>query len=256
MTQSIQFDRKALDAQVIALQALVDSVKAQQGSAAKRIHDATLNALGEDVNFDQEDIPTPFNAHGRSGSYSQGASLGDIAVYVQELNDWAEQLRDETVRVILKASGNSDNVTALKAQYADKRTLVEAMITLCKAQGFDVSDVVVPALRVGRPVGSTNAPNKPGSKFAHFYRVVNGERIEQSEMQNSLSSFAWYYGAKVTETTGSANKGKGVPVSELDAYLRKNGVESPMGKPWTIERDGVTYGMSTTEPEEASSEEE
>lgn len=233
-TANVMFNREAIEAEVVTLQALVDSIKEKRGSQAKLLQEATDQALSDTVTFDLDSIPAPFNTHGSEDTF--GAALVDIAVYVQELNTWADQLRNEAVTAILKANGATDNVEALKAQYDSKRQLVEAMLIVCNAQGIDVEGIVIPALRVGRPPGSTNT-RKSGSKYGHFYRVVDGVRKDQSESQDTLSSFTYYHGAKLMQQDDRPS------TAGVTAFLKTHGVDSPMGKAWSIESDGVTYGM-------------
>lgn len=250
-TTNVMFNREAIEAEVVTLQALVDSIKEKRGNAAKRLQEATEQALTETVTFDAEQLPSWGESVEFNGKEAT-ATLVDIAVYVQELDTWADQLRNEAVTAILKANGATDNVEALKAQYDSKRQLVEAMIVLCKAQSIDVEGIVIPALRVGRPPGSTNT-RKSGSKYGHFYRVVDGVRKDQPESQDVLSSFTYYHGAKLMQQDERPS------TDQLTSYLKTHGVDSPMGKAWSldvIDADGktVTYGMEIVG--ETASEEE
>lgn len=245
---SVLFDRAAVEGEIVQLQALVDSIKEKRGNAAKRIADATLSALGQSVSFDIDSVPAAFvpDLDGENAT----ANLSDVAQYVEDLTSWADQLRNEAVTSILKANGQTDNVAALREQYTTKRTLVEAMKTLCEAQGIDVSDIVIPHVGGGRPPGSTST-RKPGSKFARFYRVVSGERREQSDSQNTLSSFVYYHGQRMLGLESRPS------TAEVTAWLKTQGVDSPMGKSWSLDVDGVTYGMDVeTETAAAGSEEE
>lgn len=239
MTANVMFDRATIEAEIVQLQALVDSIKERRGTAAKKLQDATLTALDMSVSFNDSDTDAFTDKYIEAvdgiGDGKSAVKLSDLAEYVQALNEWAEQLAHEAVTSILKANGQADNTAALKEQYDAKRTMIEAMVTLCVAQKIDVSGIVIPHLRAGRPPGTTT--RKPGSKWAHFYRIVDGVRKDQSDSQNTLSSFAFYHGAKMT---GSDER---VSTADLTAFLKTQGVDSPMGKPWSIEVDGVTYGM-------------
>lgn len=250
-TANVMFNREAIEAEVVTLQALVDSIKEKRGSQAKLLQEATDQALSDMVTFDAEQLPSWGDSVEFNGKEAS-ATLVDIAVYVQELNTWADQLRNEAVTAILKANGATDNVEALKAQYDSKRQLVEAMLIVCNAQGIDVEGIVIPALRVGRPPGSTST-RRSGSKYGHFYRVVDGVRKDQSESQDTLSSFTYYHGVKLMQQDDRPS------TAEVTAFLKTHGVDSPMGKAWTldvIDADGktVTYGMEIVG--ETASEEE
>lgn len=240
MTEGYQLTRAALDTEMVALKALVDSIKEATGNQAKRLSEATEQALGVAVNvserptFDVED----------GGEGGAVVDLAVVAQYVVDLNSWADQLRNETVTGILNATGGPIDLDALKTAYADKRTMVEALITVLRQTGIDSCEgVEIPGLRAGRPVGSTN--RKAGSKFAHFYRVLaDGEKRGQSAQQDTYSSFAYYHSAKMMG-------GDRVGVDQLTAWLKaEHDIDSPMGKPWSVVVDGVTYGMETAGDQE------
>lgn len=245
MTNNVMFDRKAIEAEVVQLQALVDSIKEKRGSAAVRTRNATLQALGETVDFEWDNMPkfsTEIIPLDQSGDNVR-VGLGDIAQYVANVTEWAEQLRDEVVTSILKSNGQSDNVAALKEQYVAKRTLIEAMVTLCQAQGIAVDDIKIPSVGGGRPPGSTNVMKSKGtsSKFARYFRIIDDEKKYQADSQNTLSSFAYYHGHKVMQCDPH------VSTADFTKWLNDHGVDSPMGKPWSIEVENVTYGMETTD---------
>lgn len=240
MTQ-IAFDRETFVGEVAKLQALVDAIKTQRGSAAKRLQEATETALGQAVTFVVDDVPKPFDVitHDEHGS----AILGDVAVYVQALTEWAEQIRNETVSAIVKADGLGDRLDVLKAQYENGRTYVDAMRVLLAAAKVDVSDIETPS--VGRGGGRPAGTRTTGTKSFRFYRVENGIRKDQSDQQNSLSSFAFYHGAKITGVENSpTNNGKGVPVGTLKSFLKSHEINAELlSTPWAIDVDGVTYGL-------------
>lgn len=248
MTTNVMFNRDAIEAEIVQLQALVSAIKEQRGSASKRLRDAIDQALTEDVEFDATDAGFPqlnWEAFEDSGDrvHVQGP-LVEIATYVESINEWADQLRDEAVSLILKDQASVNNLDALKEQYHAKRTMVEAMITLCKAQKIDVDGLAVPAIGGGRPAGSknSNTPRKPGSKWSRFYRVVNGERKDQSDSQNTLSSFAYYHGAKLMQVDERPS------TAALTEYLRKQlGIDSPIGKSWFFTVDDIGYGNEVSD---------
>jgi hypothetical protein len=107
---------------------------------------------------------------------------------------------------------------------------------------------VIPALRAHR---TSTGTRKPGSKTAVFYRVLaNGEERPQSDSQNTWSSFVYYHSAKF----GSA--GERMSTDAATAYVKTLGVDSPMGKPWEIEVNGVKYGMRTVGADDTEKSEE
>lgn len=234
----MELTREYLDGELTKLSALVDSIKVKQGSANQRLHDATLEALGTEITVDGDAAPK-FGLDSVNGQVV--INLGYLAQYVKDVSEWAENVRDETVRGILKAQGNEDNLSALREQYVKQTEVVKALLVILPTVGVDVSEVVLPQLRAGRSASPTK--RTLGKRFAHFYRILpDGERRDQSDKQNSLSSMAWYYGEKITGI-GSANQGKGCSAAELDSFLRKQGIDSPNGKSWTFVVDNVTYGM-------------
>lgn len=256
----MELTREYLDGELAKLTALADSVKAKQGSAAQRAREATEQAMGVDVTFsDNDDVPRSWLSLLGDVAEGEGAvtvNLGQLAQAVHAIDEWAAQVANECVTGILKQAGDDNSLATLKEQYAKQRDVVEALVTVfTAATDIDVSDVVLPTLRAPR---TTSAPSQRKGKRGHFYRVVDGERREQSDQQDTLSSVAWYFGAAITEQTGkgSTNNGKGVPTAELEKYLRAQGIDSPLGKPWTLEREGVTFGMEIVGGDEAKSEEE
>ncbi len=271
----MDIDRKTLDAEVVQLEALVSAIKSQQGSASERTRNATLTALGQDVVINSVDLQTfdfPVNTGWRAddpnedGTPAEDAdgnplgvevatfNLGSLASFVAELSSWAEQVANETVTTILKASTDSSNLDALREQYKAKREYVDALLLILNMQKIDVSDVVIPALR-----GSGGPRNRSANKsHQRWYRIVKGERKDQAPSQNSLSSFAYWHGAKlmgVVNQDGTTNNGKGVSSAALEQFLRK-GITDSLAKSWSVEVDGVTYGMDIADTPSDSSEEE
>ncbi len=245
----MELTREYLDGELAKLTSLVDSIKTKQGSAVRRLNDATLEALGADVTVHPDDRPSPFfgavtvNDATDDGSYS--IPLADIATYVKALSEWADQVRDECVKEILSKSGGPDDLNVLRTQYDKQVEIVKALLIILPTQKIDVSDVEIPRLRSGRPP-SQATQRAAGTKYAQYYRILpNGERRDQSVKQNSLSSMAWYYGAAITAQQGDRHDGKGVGVDELERFLTRNVTDSPKGKPWTYKDGATTYGMDT-----------
>lgn len=235
---TVQFGKTAFTEHVSELQAIVDQVKDVRGTASARKAAALSDAL-------TQDLPEGFKGLGFIGRPTDGKAktLGQFAEFVALVNETADQIRDEMVTGILKAnSPDTGTLDALKAQYAEKRALVDAMVTLMGAQGIDVSDVTIPAL--SKSAGSASTTTRTVSTSGmHYYREIDGVRHDQSDTQDKLSSMAWYYGVKITgDSSNTTNKGVGVPASVLSEFLLANGIES-LTKPWTYEVDGVTYGM-------------
>jgi len=255
MSTQVKFDRDTIVGEIAKLSVIVNAIKEKQGSAQKRLTDATHTALGHDVKLN-EDMPVNFVPHLKPGTT---INLGDLASFVQSLNEWSEQVRKEAVNKILKDNATGDDVAVLREQYSNQKEKVEALLTVAKFSGVDVEGLTVPHLRAGRPKGSTSTKSKTGSKWSRFYRIVNGERHEQGDSQNTFSSFAWYFGAKITgagENDHTTNNGKGVPTDVLEKFLRNQGVDSPKGKSWSLDVDNVTYGMDVTDSPKATDEEE
>lgn len=258
--QTMELTREYLDGEVAKLTALADSVKSKAGSAAKRQQEATDQAMGVDVTFSAEDtLPTLATVGAllldpaAEGKQYLPINLGELATAVQALDEWAAQVANEAVTAILKAQGDDSTLDTMRAQYAKQKEVVEALLVVFAATtDIDVSDITLPTLRAAR---ATSTPRRQGTKRGHFYRVIDGEKRYQSDNQDTQSSVAWYFGAVITEQTGkgSTNNGKGVPVNELEAYLRKHVTDSPLGKPWEVEREGVVFGYEIAS---ASDEEE
>lgn len=228
---SFNMDRAAIDAAVLELTALVEQIKTKQGSQAKLLENATHEALGQVVTFKASAMPKApkFNEPSKGKG---SVNLGELAQFIADVNAFAENLRNETVSVILKKSGDGTNIDALKELYATKRETLNAMLIVAKAMGVEVDGVEIPQLRAAR---ATSTPRKSG-KYGQWYRIVNGVRKDQSNAQNSLSSFAYWHSAKMF----SAER---LGAGPFEAALRAAGVESPMGKSWALEINGVTYGM-------------
>lgn len=254
----VQLDRTTIEGEIAVLQALVDQVKEKKGNAAKRLAEATVTALSSVVTLDPDVVKLPTSEDVADGSIR----LGDLATYVHALDQWAEQQANEAVQAIVKASGNVDNVEALVEQYRTGVEKVKAMLTLAESFDVDVKGLEIPAMRGGSVSTGSQSRRSTSAKRQAFYRLLpGGERRDQSENQNSLSSMAWYYGAKITGVEqGSTNKGRGVTAKELEEYLRKNIEGFSLGKNWYIEAGDTTYGMDVVEPtsdnDDQASEEE
>lgn len=254
LAMATAFDRKMLDAEIVQLSALVTAIKGQQGSAAKRHEAATLEALGTDVLVEDVSVfSIPGPQLPNEGAVTM--SLARIAKYVADLNSWAEQAANEAVTVILKGQNDEGKLDALREQYKAKRELCEAYVTVLTSMKIDVSDVEIPMLRGSTGPRTSSAKTSKG----RWYRIVKGMRKDQPDSQNTISSFAYYHGAALVGTPGegSTANGKGVPTDVLEKWLTKNVTEgaSPIGRSWSVEVDGVTYGMDVV-PDKAGDEEE
>lgn len=231
-SSTVQFGRTAYLEAVSALEEIVNAVKAAKGTVSDRRQLATWEALGssfDDMSYDDkpfaDEIPQP----------PTDGTLADVATWVVEVNAWAEQVADEVVTKILKAqSPDTGTLDALKAQYAEKRAMVDAMGVLMKAQGIDVSDVTVPALKAGG--GGSSGPRPVKTSGMTWYRIIDGEKRPQPDSQDKHSSMAYYYGKKIMGTEERPS------VDEFNKWLLDNGVKS-VTEPWSVEVDGITYGM-------------
>jgi hypothetical protein len=251
-------DKKMFKAEVDNLRAIIDAVRAQQGSAAERHRNATYQALGEDVAFAVNDMPAPPDVvEGNEGTGIAYVNLGDLASFVKSLGDWAEQVANEAVTKILKASTDDSNLDALRTQYAEKKEYVEALGVVLGTMKIDVSDVVIPQLRGTKSAGGTRKSAK--TSHGQWYRVVDGMRKPQADSQNNISAFAFYHGASlmgIKGEAGTSNNGKGVSKDMLEKFLTDNVTDSPLGKSWSYERDGVTYGMDVKSADDKPSTDE
>lgn len=259
MSKSMAITRKVIDDEVNLLKALATQYTEKKGSALQRKADAQLASLDDVISITTDnpmpDVLVTSGVVGEDGEQVSPASvrLGDLAVYVVELTAWAEQAANEAVTSKLKAEGDDNTLDAIKEQFDDKRTFVEALLKVAPAFNVNVDDVELPSLRASRSSGSRPATRRKG-KFAHYYRLVNDERIDQPASQDTLSSFAWYQGHKIL---GNGGKIGSVKAADLEAWLKDHGVDSPMGKAWTVEgADGNTYGMEIVDPATDTSEEE
>lgn len=223
MSSSVQFGKTAFVEAVATLEGIVAKLRAIRGNASARKAEAVWTALGQ---------PADLSGAPSLADFGDGITLGDVAVWVSSVQDWAAQQTEEAATVVLKESAVSeDEQSALKEAYATQRGMVDAMAMLLKAQGIDVSDVTVPALRASSGSGSGRKVSTAGQQF---YRIVDGVRKDQSSGQNNVSSFAFYHSAKMTGTK------MGSP--DFQAWLKAQGIES-MAKPWTLVIDGITYGL-------------
>jgi hypothetical protein len=243
---TLEVSRGAYIERVETLRQLAEAIKVQKGSQVKRLADATHTALGKDV---EVDVPRIVFNMGVPKDDKVTVNLGDFAVWLEDVNSYAEQVATEQRDLILKEASQGNTLDALKAQYEQGLKTVIALATILnqtdpdKTIGLNVEDVELPDLRGARSSGTRRA----GSKSATFYRIVDGVRKPQGDAQDNISSFAYWHGARLVGTPGkgSTNQGKGVPVDELEKFLRDNGHDSPRGKSWSIEQNGVTYGMDT-----------
>lgn len=253
MTSSIAITRKGLEDEVNLLTALASQYKEKKGSAAQRKADATVEALGAEVDVNAEDSAMP-----RPGEFDLDLTgkvrLGDLARFVHALDQWAEQAANEAVTAILKAQGDDTTLDAIKAQFDEKRTFVEALFKVAPAFGVSVDGLELPTLRAASSGSRTPGTSRRKGKFGHYYRVVSGVRHDQPASQDTLSSFAWYQGHNIL---GGDRPRNSVKADELTKWLSDHGVDSPMGKAWEVEgADGNTYGMEIVDNSQAEAKDE
>lgn len=250
MSKSMAITRKGIDDEVNLLKALGAQYAEKKGSAAERKANATVEALDQPVDITDSENPIPAFPMPEA---DQPLRLGDLAVYVHSLDQWAEQVANEAVTAILKAQGDDTSLDAIKAQFDEKRTFVEALLKVAPAFGVSVDDVELPTLRAGRSSASRPTSRRKG-KFGHYYRVVSGVRHDQPASQDTLSSFAWYQGHNIL---GGDRPRNSVKADELTKWLSEHGVDSPMGKAWEVEgADGNTYGMEIVDNSATDQDEE
>lgn len=263
---SISFDKASIVAAISEAQALADAIAAKKGSAQKRLADATLTALGHTVSVDLVDVPTmPKSAVSVSTTERDGekvkvaaVQLGELSKFLVDITSWAEQMRNEAVKTVLDSQAGGDDVDALTTLFEAKVKMVKAMLEIAEQlSDEDVSDLAVPTLRRGR--ASSGGPSKGNTKRQLFYRVkTDGSRHNVGASQNTASSFAFYHGAAIVGSPGegATNKGKGVPIDQLENFLKLNIEGFSWAKPWAIEADGVTYGMDVVDSGDDDTEEE
>jgi hypothetical protein len=268
--------------QLTAVNALVTEAEKVRGNAAKVLAEAGAEALAVDVTIPASTMPAmgkenfsitkPKDEDGKVTPHVT-FQLVDLAIFAKSISEWAENLFDEQRSTILKGKATGDSEAALEERYGKAVKMLEAMLTVGgpDAMGvLELTDVekvraeVKPFRKRGGARKSTSASptatpsRKAGSKFARYYRKFeDGSVKDQPDSQNLLSSVAWYHGADLMGIPGEGPKydGKGVPVEDLEAHLRKNGIDSPQGKPWEYKSTtGVIYGMRTDDgnPAEAS----
>lgn len=250
--QQLILSRAAFIERVAKLRALHDAIREQKGSQAKRLADATTIALGVTVKAGTKDIPVQDFITTNKGVSS--FVLGDLANYVQAMIEWADNVAREQRDLVLKEQATGDTYEALKAQYIEAHVAVTALATILnqsdkdRTLGLNVTDIELPTAKVG-----TRSPRmSAGVKNVTFYRIVDSVRKPQGDAQDNFSSFAYWHGAKMVgnPAKGSTNQGKGVPVDELESFVRSKGCDSPRGKAWSFEQNGVTYGMDLLSSEE------
>lgn len=258
MTDNIMatLTQEGVDEEFAKLDALVAQLKKKAGSASQRKAEAKMAIMGGSVEVEEADIEVLrklVNVYDLTSSGKALVNLGDLAVSVCDALSWANQVGDEAVTAYLKAQGSDEDLTALKKAYEDQKTRCEALLTVAAViPGLDelVKGKVIPTVRAPR---STGGSKPAGSSFGHFYRILpSGEKKYQSGGQDKLSSMAWYFGALMVGKPGEGDRydGKGIGVGELEAFLRANVTDSPIGKPWeyvvSTDAGDITFGFEVT----------
>lgn len=234
MNNMPEMSRDGYLAQVAILQELVGSYREVKGTAAQRKRQALNEALGLPVG--EHDAIVLADIVDLVGVDPSALTLLDIATMTERLDVWAEDLADNMATQILTDQANSGNeIGVLKEQYDAQKELVSGLAVVLKAMGVDVSDVTIPGLKVS---GTAN-PGTSNSKNQLFYRIVDGERKNQSKAQNNMSSFAFYHGEAMTGVKGART---GETRDFLVANVKNDGDRFNAGKSWAIEIDGTTYG--------------
>jgi len=284
MANMAMITRDVIEDELRLLNGLRSQYAEKKGSAAERKANATLEALDAQIDTTAEGNPMPALRDfvpDDEQALEPVVRMGYVASFVHALDSWAEQAANEAVTAILKAQGDDTTLDAIKAQFDEKRTYVEALFVVARTPAFDVDlhvhteacqaeraelkgkaladhiaadscpELELPTLRAAR---STSRPTtKRSGKFASYYRIVDGERKYQPASQDTFSSFAWYHGQKIL---GNGGKIGSVKAAELEAFLKDQGVDSPMGKPWdVVGADGNSYGMDVTTPDTPDEEE-
>lgn len=256
-----EITREAIEAKIDGMNKIVEQVKQAKGNAAKRLAEATQTALGENVVVKVSEFPAMSKDGVQKTKFENEPALairlGDLATYVATLQAWAENACQEVVGNILRTSGSDDSVDALTEKFAAEAKLVESMLTVAPHMNVDTTDLVIPTLRGTSRIATAVRSSRAGTTKQRMYRVENGQRSDLAGGGGTFSAAAWYWGTEITGDEGdpTKNSGRAVSADRLESFLRAQGIESPKGKAWTFEKDGVTFGMDTTSADNAQEEE-
>lgn len=221
-------------AQCDLLGRIVAQYRDVKGTVSQRRNIATMTALGQTIPDEQRDVAATY----AEILTHETVTLADLAEWHTAFVNFSDGLRDSMVSEILAAESQSaDEVAAIKAQYDAQRDLVNGLGTVLKAMGVDVDSVVIPVLRSTSPSAAKSA----GSKSMRFYRIINGVRKDQADSTNTPSTFAFHHAAKMTGQDSQGSHMQAM-LSWLEANVDNDSGKFSLGKSWSVEVNGVTYG--------------
>lgn len=172
----------------------------------------------------------------------------DVERYVAMLAE-AEELRaaldqkvDEAMRErAATLKGDADTLGEKRDAVSKKAEALRTILVDADMIGAD--EMVIP----GKRKGSTTSGGQRGVKNseATYYRVRDGVRKNQSLVQNSVSSLAYYYSAAIN--------GKRMSTDEFRTWAKANhNVDVDSSKAWQVElKPGLAVGMEPVSKDEA-----
>lgn len=231
---------------VARLVTIVAAITAKAGTQSQVLARQKLaildHPLTDDEMADLADFPHPNNI----------GNVLALVEYIETLTEYAESVR-EGHTLTLARDTNSDDLEALRAEYADVRAKVDALLATADVFGVEYpTDVEIPNLP-GKRKASTSAD------YASLTAIYSLQRpgLESRPLGVSTqkhSQMAFVHGADMTHTENSpTNKGKGVTADEFSKYLASQGF-SDTGEWKLTGKSGTVYTrvIQATEATEAT----
>lgn len=204
--------------------ALIDGqLTALAGTQAERLAKAKAAVL-PDLNTDLEVLITPGTSVSAAMAHLQ-ASMDDLNQMVEEaVNGWMTSNKD----------ASAESRDALVAKREDLVGKVTAFGKVMVDLGLIEEAPDVPKRPGAR--GPSTTPMAANASF-QVYSVIDGKHRAQSASQNSVSSLAFYHGAKLLK---SADK---VSTAQLKAAIRAEGQDPEVkGSDWEVTLPGGVVG--------------
>lgn len=212
------------------------------GNAAKVLAEATT-AVGT--------VQAPFPTEAMSalvtiitGSDAEAPVITDDSCRLLELaasltRASVKQATDEAVKAWIAEhkQDTGEGREALLVKRASAVELVGATATMAKSLGLELTFEIPSTPKSGKSGPSVKVSG------AQYFRTVNGETTDQPASQNSVSSLAYYHGAKVM---GQDNRPS---TDEFVKWAAEQGVDVKQATGWTLEGKDVTVGMRVVAPE-------
>jgi hypothetical protein len=232
--------------QVDRMVAIVASLKERAGTQSAILKAAGLDALAQPINVGEAIDLADLSA---VDYFAQVETLGDLANWLVEAQDWATQMHDEAVKVLVQQRGvTTGDETALREEFTSLGEQVGAFLVLADGLGVptDAKDALVakvPTLK-GVKSASTGTTRTVSTKGQVFGRIVQGEDLPQSAQQNSMSSMCYYHWHKPGFPWGNKKDGAKPTTEDFRTFLA-----GKVGRPadtldtqdWEAEVGGVTY---------------